>query len=157
MSSETLTPGTPSDNDVTASGRRTSRWLIDDFRIGDFFFASPSRQFRGSRKDVAAVSYQPATAQTIHALFDQALQRGVAEPVMFGLVPFDVSRRASLAIPSQVDNAPIPAERTQPSDQSGRPQIASQQPVPEPEQYGKMVRKALGLMSEDGLRKIVRS
>lgn len=157
MSSATPIPGTPSDKNVTAANRQAGQWLIDDFRIGDFFFASPERQFRGSRKDVAAVSYQPATAETIHALFDQARQRGVAEPIMFGLVPFDVSRRASLAIPSQVESAPLPAERVQHTEQSGRPQIADQKPVPEPEQYGDMVRKALGLMSEDGLRKIVLS
>lgn len=155
MSREPDISAAASTNDKIASNGSVKQWLINDFRIGDFFFASPQRQWRGSRQDVAAVAYQPANTETVNALFDKALKHGVAEPVMFGLVPFDVRRRASLAIPSHVDSASIPSEQVKRSEASGRPQIAAQKPVPEPEYYGDMVRKALALMSEDGLRKIV--
>ncbi len=141
----------------TSSESAGSHWLIDDFRVGDFFFASPATQHRGHLSDVAAYAYRPAAVETVQELFATAHQQGAADPIMFGLIPFDVSRSASLAVVARTETAPVPQDRTIAAKAGDRPQIASQQPVPEPEVYGDMVRKALGLMSEEGLRKIVLS
>lgn len=136
-------------------------WLLDDFKVGDFFFASPAQQFRGSAKDGVISAYQPVDGMVVASLFTQASQRGVDAPVMFGLVPFDAKNAASLAIPIDQTSAGIPSKSsTAASDtpaQSQRPQVVSRRPVPEPEQYGDMVRKALTLFEQGDLKKVVLS
>ena len=136
-------------------------WLLDDFKVGDFFFASPTHQYRGWAKDGVVSLYQPATGATVESLFEQARQRGLDNPVMFGLVPFDAANAASLAIPISQTSASVPSKTgTLGNDtpaQPPRPQVVSRQPVPEPEQYGDMVRKALALFEQGELKKIVLS
>lgn len=142
-------------------GRASSpdeRWLLDDFQTGDFFFASPTQQYRGWAKDGLLSAYQPVDRAVVQSLFEQAAQRGVDQPLMFGLIPFDASDNASLSIPLRWETAGIPGVQAAAQQQGGtRPKIVQRIPVPAPEQYGDMVRKALALFAQGELKKVVLS
>ncbi|MDS1140758.1 isochorismate synthase [Pusillimonas sp. SM2304] len=133
-------------------------WLLDGFEAGDFFFASPTTQYRGWSKDGVLSAYQPADSAIVQSLFDQAAQRGISEPMLFGLVPFDMTKQASMAIPVHWDSAGIPSKATgaTPANKA-RPRVVKREPVPAPEQYGDMVRAALGLFAQGELKKVVLS
>ena len=141
-------------------------WLLDGFLIGDVFFASPTSQFRARHGSDTLTAYQPATSDAVKALFAQAEKQGIQDPVMFGLVPFNASNPASLTIPAQYQQAAVPARQAPngAGQKSGdtttdpqRPKVIQRQPVPAPEVYGDMVRKALDLFAQGDVKKIVLS
>jgi len=137
-------------------------WLLDDFRIGDVFFASPTTQFRARRGPGTLAVYQQATRAAVQALFARAAGQGIEEPVMFGLVPFDAANPASLTIPARCLQAGVPGRQAPAGGHAAagvrqRPTVTDRQPVPAPEVYGDMVRKALALFEQGGVKKIVLS
>ncbi|NYT58827.1 isochorismate synthase [Alcaligenaceae bacterium] len=143
------------EHDQTSPG---GQWLLDNFQTHDFFFASPTQQYRGWSADGVLSAYQAVDSVMVQSLFDQAAQRGMEDPLMFGLVPFDASTNASLAIPLQWEAADIPHDLGATAANSGaRPAITKREPVPAPEQYGDMVRKALALFAQGELKKVVLS
>ncbi len=155
------TPAIAATENVSTQPGSIGDWLVNDFAVGDFFFASPHIQYRAWGKDGVVSTYQAVTSDVVKALFEQASQRGVDSPVMFGLVPFDASNAASLAIPVKHTSAGIPPKTsvtaTDLPPQHARPQVVSREPVPAPEQYGDMVRKALTLFDQGDLKKVVLS
>ena len=153
---ETATPLT-SDRSTAALQAGADGWLLENFSVGDVFFASPTLQQRSVGSAGVVASKQPATPTAVRALFDRALERGVKDPVMFGLVPFDQSRPASLGIPVQWASASIPPEKAQSRASGERPNIVERKPVPEPEVYGDTVRKALDIYAQGDIKKIVLS
>jgi len=144
---------------------KESAWLLDGFNAGDIFFASPTTQFRARHGSDTLTAYQPATTATVKALFAQAEQQQIDNPIMFGLVPFNASNPASLTIPAQYQQAAVPERQAphdahsagQRTDSDARPKVIDRQPVPAPEVYGDMVRKALALYAQGGVQKIVLS
>lgn len=135
-------------------------WMLDNLQNGEVFFASPTLQQRSYGLAGAVRSHEVVSAEGIQRLFAQAQERGISAPVMFGLVPFDSTRNASLTIPAQVYEAAVPARRATaaPAAETGdRPAVLRRQPVPAPEVYGDMVRQALQLYAEGGVSKIVLS
>ncbi|MVW73540.1 isochorismate synthase [Bordetella sp. 15P40C-2] len=144
------------------SKQSSSAWLLDGFKIGDIFFASPTQQFRARHGAGTLSAYAPATSDTIKALFDQADKQGNQDAILFGLVPFDARNPASLTIPAQYQQAPVPprAAPQQAASTTGdtsRPKAIDRQPVPAPEVYGDMVRRALELFAQGDVKKIVLS
>lgn len=144
------------------SKESASTWLLEGFSAGDIFFASPSTQFRASHGSDTLTAYEPATGESVKALFAQADQRQIKDAIMFGLVPFNAALPASLTIPTDYQQAAVPdrqaphATRTA-TQASSRPKVIDRQPVPAPEVYGDMVRKALELFAQDAVKKIVLS
>ncbi len=136
-----------------------SPWLVDEMKNGDVFFASPSLQWRSRGLHGAVRSHEPASAPVVRRLFAQARAQGHAEPIMFGLVPFDASLNASFTIPAETVSAPsVHGKANQEKPAEGRkPAVVNRQPVPAPEVYGDMVRKALTLYAAGGVSKIVLS
>lgn len=132
-------------------------WLLDDFKAGDVFFASPTLQHRALGASGVVAAHAPATASAITSLFAQARALGVEQPVLFGLVPFDASRPASLGIPLQCESSPVPARKAESRASGERPAIVSREPVPAPEVYGDMVRSALEVFAKGDVNKIVLS
>src|SRR5690606_27255787 len=134
-------------------------WLLDEFKVGDFFFASPNTQYRARGNEGVLSSYKPATSASVQALFEQARQRGISDPQMFGLVPFDSTGAASMAIPLRYESGGIPAASAvsagQPASSDAKPKIVRREPVPAPQEYGDMVRKALTLFAQGELKKVV--
>ncbi|MEG0921062.1 MAG: isochorismate synthase [Comamonas sp.] len=134
-----------------------SHWLLDDMRNGDVFFASPTHQFRSRGLAGAVRAREVATAAAINSVFERARANGNTAPVMFGVVPFDSSRKASFTVPAQVQEADVPGRGTAAATSGTRPAVVNRKPVPAPEVYGDMVRKALGLYDAGGVSKIVLS
>jgi len=127
--------------------------LLSDFVDGDIFFASPNTQWRARVRSGVLSAYRPATRCTVRVLFDQARQRGVSHPVLFGLIPFDVRRPASLSIPVSLQVAATAVSADLPT--ADAPIVTHSTCIPEPEQYGAMVRQALDLFRTQDLQKIV--
>ena len=149
-------------NDTKQAGRlvaegTTDGWLLDDFSVGDVFFASPTAQHRAWGKAGVVSAHVPAGAAAVAALFERARARGVNDPLLFGLVPFDTRLPASLGIPIQCRSTPVPAEKAASRGVDGRPSIVAKDPVPEPEVYGDMVRSALQVFAQGDISKIVLS
>lgn len=138
-------------------GQGASGWLLDDFRMGEVFFASPQRQWRSGGTGGVRL-HAPVSEEAVRHLFAKAAGQGVAAPVLFGLVPFDTRRPASLRIPECVQQAPVPPRAAARSvARACGPAVHAKQPVPAPEVYGDMVRKALALYAQGEVRKIVLS
>lgn len=133
------------------------KWLLDDFMVGDVFFASPLLQHRAWGAGGVLSTHEPATAAAVSALFEKARDRGIEGPVMFGLVPFDSSRPASLGIPFKRAEAATPSDKAQSRGAGDRPAIVERTPVPAPEVYGDMVRSALDVFAQGDVKKIVLS
>src|SRR5690606_19842445 len=83
--------------------------------------------------------------------------RGVQDPVLFGLVPFDTTRPASLGIPLQCQSVAVPSNKAVTRSQAQKPSIVEKTPVPAPEVYGDMVRSALEIFAKGDVNKIVLS
>lgn len=137
-------------------------WMLEDMQNGEVFFASPSLQQRSYRVRGSLRSHEPVSAKGIQQLFSRAQQAGISSPVMFGIVPFDSTRKASFTIPAQLDEAPVPlrdgsAAASTKKTTTRKPVVINRQPVPEPEVYGDMVRAALQLYAQGGVSKIVLS
>src|SRR5690606_10358159 len=122
----------------TAPGAGADGWLLDDFAVGDIFFASPALQHRAWGKEGIVASHEPATPPAVAALFERARERGIGDPVMFGLVPFDASRPASLGIPVRRRSLPVPEHKAEARAVGERPAIVAREPVPAPEVYGEI-------------------
>lgn len=126
---------------------------------GDLFFSSPSLQWRSHGLQGVVACHEPVSAETVRRLFNKARATGNAAPVLFGLIPFDTARKASLTIPRRLISLPAAHGRPQnPSPPSDvKPAVVRSHPVPAPEVYGDMVRKALKLYEAGGVSKIVLS
>jgi isochorismate synthase len=101
-------------------------------------------------------AHEPVSADGIRRLFARAREAGIAQPVLFGLVPFDTARKASFTIAPQLQAAAVPP-RSMAAPAGRRPAVLQRQPAPAPEVYGDMVRKALDLYEQGDVRKIVLS
>jgi len=127
---------------------------VDAFDAGDVFFASAGGQWRARAHDGMLSARSPATRAAVQTLFDQAARRGAQQPVLFGLIPFDPNRPASLTLPLHVQKSATPqtCDRVAHDDAPG---IVQSTPVPQPQDYGVMVRKALDRIRSQDLRKVV--
>ena len=150
------------DNTTGQSEKLAQAVLAHDFHNGDIFFASPTLQQRAHWQQGGVSSHMPVSAQGIQGLFAQAHAAGIEAPVMFGAVPFDTRKNASFTIAKALEHAPVPARTATGAlnvvaPAGPRPQITARQPVPEPEVYGDMVRKALAVYAQGEVKKIVLS
>ena len=135
-----------------------SDWLLGDWQPGEVFFASPSLQQRSSDAPHNLRALEPVGAQAVARLFARARAAGVHAPVLFGLVPFDTARAASLTIAPALRQAPLPPSGSRAAPATAqRPAVLAQRPLPAPERYGDMVRRALQIYAEGEVRKIVLS
>lgn len=141
----------------TTSAHTADGWLLDDFNVGDVFFTSPTLQHRAWGNSGVVSAHVPATSEAVASLFTQARNRGVQDPVLFGLVPFDTTRPASLGIPLQCQSVAVPSNKAVTRSQAQKPSIVEKTPVPAPEVYGDMVRSALEIFAKGDVNKIVLS
>lgn len=134
-------------------------WMLESITSGEVFFASPTLQQRSYGMQRAVRSHASASADLIRSLFARARDAVIDAPILFGIVPFDSSRKASFTIPEQLHQAPVPSHASiAASAPAGRkPVVTNRQPVPSPDAYGDMVRRALHLYEQGGVSKIVLS
>jgi len=126
--------------------------VLDGFCVGDVFFASPGALWHARGRDGVVSARCQATRTTVRALFARALQCGVQQPRLFGLIPFDARRPASLTIPLRV----VQGGDLAPAAPAHSPAvIVRSEPVPTPADYGVMVSKTLDWIAAGRLQKIV--
>ncbi len=137
--------------------------LLESYEAGaSFFFATPRRTLlaRGTFATVPHVGGADALArlpERVSAALDDARQADHDIPVAVGAIPFDGSVPAQLVVPLTLQRAgPLAFEQ---DVQIQRPFTSSYtvQPVPEPAAYLDGVARALKLMQDGPLQKVVLS
>ena len=137
------------------SQSENSRWLTATLEAGDIYFSSPTTQFVAKAADLAIKDLSPVSKKTVADLFAQASSKNIENPILFGVVPFDVRQPASFVIPSSVERGAVPAASPADEANPNRPAIVSKTPVPQPEAYADAVREALAVFASGEADKIV--
>ncbi|MFA5522292.1 MAG: isochorismate synthase [Castellaniella sp.] len=130
---------------------------------GDLWFASPDWQWHVSQADLGLAAHVPASGEALAALFAQARAQGRTHAgTVFGLVPFDARRPASLSLPERLTRRPVSAAETaaagaalHAASHTRRARVQSREPLPAPEVYGDAVRAALRRYAAGTAEKIV--
>ncbi|MEU6458102.1 isochorismate synthase [Streptomyces sp. NPDC047065] len=127
--------------------------LMAAYLTGSFYFSSPRGTMLadGVHSRVAPAGGTLATAAA--RALDKAALAGVPDPVVAGAVGFRPQADASLVVPAVVRRAGAP-EHIQVPDLRTR-EGWRVRPVPEPEGYAEGVRRALDLIRDEKLRKVV--
>ncbi len=127
--------------------------LLAAYLTGSFYFSSA----RGTMLADGVHSRVGADAGPRAAAADQALRAaaaaGLPDPVVVGAVGFRPEARASLVVPAVVRRAGAPEYLTVPDVHAGAGWRV--RPLPEPEGYADGVRRAVDLIRNDKLRKVV--
>lgn len=133
-----------------------SNWLTNNLTEKDLYYSSPSIQFRVKPKQIKLKQLAPVTKESVAELFKQAKAIQIENPIMFGLVPFDINRPASLTIPHQYQCVHVPKVSPKVlSTKASRPKVLKNQAVPSAENYKAAVRQALKYYDEGSVEKIV--
>src|SRR5690625_733036 len=114
-----MTVTTPDGFDCFPPSSKSPQWLTQGLTSGDLYYTSPTQQFLAKRDDLALQAHAVASTKLVASLFADAHAQGIKQPLLFGLLPFDLRRKASFTIPRRVDRAPVP---------TGSPTAAVQQP-----------------------------
>ena len=132
-----------------------ARWLTATLETGDVYFSSPTTQFVAKATDLAIKDLSPVSKKTVANLFAQASAQNIPNPILFGVVPFDVRQPASFVIPSNVERGAVPTASPASETNPARPAIVRKTSVPQPEAYADAVRQALAVFASGEADKIV--
>lgn len=125
------------------------------YETGDFLFASPSKHVlaKGRVASSDEVDVFNEKKNLLKSLQDLARQRGVANPVVAGAVPFDQTRPARLIVPEFVQiTSPIKAVQY---NEISRISVKQLKPNPMPEDYKEAVKKGIRYIHDNQIEKIV--
>ncbi|MEV0012386.1 isochorismate synthase [Streptomyces sp. NPDC047973] len=127
--------------------------LLAAYLTGSFYFSSA----RGTMLADGVYSRVqkttgPRAAAAARAL-EEAASAGLPSPVVVGAVGFSPEAQASLVVPAAVRRAGAPGYLPGPATPAG--QRWRVRPVPEPEGYADGVRRAVELIQDEKLRKVV--
>lgn len=132
--------------------------LLEQFRPGDAFFASPNIALlgRGTTHQCRTTDARPQTLETAAGhLFASARQAGQQAPIIMGLIPFDHDDAAQLFIPAERYQA-LAGERKNSCDTAALTVHAERMtPEPAPEHYRQAVDQALEMFETTALDKVV--
>ncbi len=127
--------------------------LLAAYLTGSFYFSSPRGTTLAdgvhSRVAQAGGTLAAAAARTL----DAAALAGVPDPVVVGAVGFRPGTESSLVVPAVVRRAGAPEHIQVPGLRTREGWRV--RPVPEPEGYAEGVRRALELIRDEKLRKVV--
>lgn len=148
--------GTRSEGRAAAVGAATS--LLDAYEPGRArFFASPTRTLlaHGTRAEVP--HGDAPLARRVADTLDAQLLAGNPAPLVVGVVPFDHTAPAALAVPEAVRWASPLAEDPLVALPAAEPAAADWdiRPVPEPARYGDAVAEAVRRMKRGDFSKVV--
>ncbi|MEU6289042.1 isochorismate synthase [Streptomyces sp. NPDC046988] len=127
--------------------------LLAAYLTGSFYFSSPRGTMLADGVHSRVAPAQGTLAAAAARALDKAALAGVPDPVVAGAVGFRPEADASLVVPAVVRRAGAP-EHIQVPDLHTR-EGWQVRPVPEPEGYAEGVRRALDLIRDEKLRKVV--
>ncbi|MGE7623460.1 isochorismate synthase DhbC [Viridibacillus sp. NPDC096237] len=137
--------------------------LLDDYKVGDFFLATPSQTLLGKGSFLTVLSdkedrnQMKSLAARVAAVLKTAKEQGHADPMVTGAVPFDYRKDVQLIVPANIRTS-VPMQDTcngQPA-KTEKP-IYEIKSVPEPSQYKAGVERGLTHIKSGHLDKIVLS
>ncbi|MGW8711250.1 isochorismate synthase [Streptomyces sp. NPDC055752] len=127
--------------------------LLAAYLTGSFYFSSPRGTMLADGVHSRVAPAGGPLAETAARTMDAAALAGVPDPVVVGAVGFRPEAEASLVVPAVVRRAGAP-EHIQVPDLHTH-EGWQVRPVPEPEGYVEGVRRALDLIRDEQLRKVV--
>lgn len=137
--------------------------LLDDYKEGDFFLATPSQTLLGKGSFLAVPSdkencnQMKSLAERVAAVLKTAKEQGHANPMVTGAVPFDYRKDAQLIVPANIwSSVPMQDKCTDQPTKTKKP-IYEIKSVPEPSQYMAGVERGLTHIKSGHLDKIVLS
>ncbi|MFJ3493661.1 isochorismate synthase DhbC [Streptomyces sp. NPDC086091] len=156
---DTLTPEAPPVPHVPAPfpvGAATV--LLDAFRAGDRFLATPTRTLLAHGVLDEVPHGDAPVAERVAETLRAARTRHRAAPLVVGAIPFDHAAPAALVVPETTRGGPALAADplvALPAPALGRPAAWTARPEPEPEVYGKSVAAAVDRMWKGEFSKVV--
>ncbi|MER8092370.1 isochorismate synthase [Streptomyces goshikiensis] len=149
------TPPAPGDPSRPAVGAATA--LLDAYRPGDHFLATPTRTLLADGVRAAVAPGDAPLPERVRAALAGAAHDGDLWPVVLGAIPFDPEEPAALVVPERVRSGP--PLRTDPlvalEPAAAAPADWEVAAVPEPEVYAKGVAAAVGRMRRGEFGKVV--
>ncbi|MEV5013627.1 isochorismate synthase [Streptomyces sp. NPDC053780] len=127
--------------------------LLAAYLTGSFYFSSPRGTMLADGVHSRVTPAGGPLAETAARTMDAAALAGVADPVVVGAVGFRPEAEASLVVPAVVRRAGAPQHIQVPDLHT--PEGWRVRPVPEPDGYVEGVRRALDLIRDEKLRKVV--
>ncbi len=138
-----------------SSNTKTPQWLTQGLSSNDIYFCSQEFQFRAKVNQQSIKKQAKVSKSTVQNMFQQATSAGIKQPILFGLVPFNVNENASFTIPVSYEQASVPNSSPSLNKSQNKPEIVKKTPVPQPEKYADAVRSALKIYEAGGASKIV--
>ncbi|MFA4912769.1 MAG: isochorismate synthase [Burkholderiaceae bacterium] len=148
---------------------------LSDYSGAAFVFVSPTTSVMASAfaPDLQATDVLQAVdadrernasdvLRAVNTLFERARHAGIAQPLLVGAVPFDVTQAPRLSIARQCRRTPralaiATAGASMPMQGAGPGQVVSQTPQPSPAVFEAAVREALAHFEQGDLGKVVLS
>ncbi|MFD0052420.1 isochorismate synthase [Streptomyces sp. NPDC127168] len=127
--------------------------LLAAYLTGSFYFSSPRGTMLADGVHSRVAPAQGTLAAAAARALDKAALTGVPDPVVAGAVGFRPEADASLVVPAVVRRAGAPEHIQVPNLHTREGWRV--RPVPEPEGYAEGVRRALDLIRDEKLRKVV--
>lgn len=127
--------------------------LLAAYLTGSFYFSSPRGTMLADGVHSRVAPAGGPLAETAARTMDAAALAGVPAPVVVGAVGFRPEAEASLVVPAVVRRAGAPEHIQVPDLHTHEGWRV--RPVPEPEGYVEGVRRALDLIRDEQLRKVV--
>ncbi|OLT14327.1 isochorismate synthase [Pseudonocardia sp. CNS-139] len=128
--------------------------LLTAYLPGSFYYSSPRGALLADGAHALVAAVGRAHAEAAADALDDAAAAGVPEPVVAGAIGFGPDAPSSLVVPAVVRRAGAPEGAGVPADRAGATGWAVR-PHPEPAEYVHGVRRALELIGDGALRKVV--
>jgi isochorismate synthase len=125
--------------------------LVDDYRPGSFFLASPHGSLLASGSIDTVAERDP---DELSALVAKLLADSDA-PIAVGALPFDTAASPHVVLPQTVSWAGAPRPAGSAPRTTGTPPGCVLEPVPPPEEYERCVARAVARLGDGELRKVV--
>lgn len=129
--------------------------LLAAYLPGSFYFSSTRGSLLADGVHATVRAEHGCRAHAAAEVLDAAAVAGVAEPVVVGAIGFRPDSESSLVVPALVRRSGAPSGPGRRDTTAFGPTSWSITPRPEPDTYVESVRRALGLIGDDDLRKVV--
>lgn len=148
---------------IKENSTELEKQLLDDYKVGDFFLATPSQTLLGKGSFLTVPSdkenrnQMKSLAVRVTAVLKTAKEQGHANPMVTGAVPFDYRKDVQLIVPANIRTSfPMQDTFTGQPAKTEKP-IYEIKSVPEPSQYMAGVERGLTHIKSGHLDKIVLS
>ncbi|MDL4840527.1 isochorismate synthase DhbC [Aquibacillus rhizosphaerae] len=145
---------------ITETSKLVGNKLLDLYKLGDYFLASPNQTIRGrgifAKVEAETLRKSTNLAETVQTTIHRAKKDGHPKPVVIGVFPFDPDEQVHLVVPNEMKIA-SKLDWCDVEEEANALSSYSVQEIPEPDIYMDGVNKGLELIDSGELEKIVLS